>query len=143
MDEEIKKKLSNADTWLRGFFMLLFVIVLGAAKGVVVGLVIFQFLTRLLTGAVNERLVHFSEHLAQYISQTVLYICYVTEEKPYPFSDWPTSSVINSTVTKPKKKPSKKKAAESSDNVDNVKDSATADKPIANNAKPDEPINYQ
>ncbi len=135
MDEEIKKKLSSADTWLRGFFMLLFVIVLGAAKAIVVGLVIFQFLTRLLAGTVNERLVSFSQNLAQYISQTVLYICYVTEERPFPFSDWPTSNIVNDTASKTKKKPS---AAEPNNDVKNT----TADSPIPNNAKPDEP-SYQ
>lgn len=139
MDEEIKKKLSSADTWLRGFFMLLFVIVLGAAKAIVVGLVIFQFLTRLLAGTVNERLVSFSQNLAQYISQTVLYICYVTEERPFPFSDWPTSSIVDDTASKTKKNPAKKKAAE----PNNDAESTTSGSPIPNNAKPDEPVSYQ
>jgi len=152
MDEEIKKKLSSADTWLRGFFMLLFVVVLGATKAIVVGLVIFQFLTRLITGTVNERLVSFCEKLAQYISQTVLYLCYVTEDKPFPFNDWPTSSIIDSSVDKTKQKPAKNKTSGSgtesgtgsgTGSGNNADGTVTASSPIPSSTKPNEPANYQ
>jgi len=142
MDEEIKKKLSSTDTWSRGFFMLLFVIVLWSAKALVAGIVIFQFLTRLLAGAVNERLVGFSANLAQFISEIVLFVTYVSDEKPFPFNDWPAVSVTPSSETpKTKKKPAKKKTSET--NNDNTTTGIT-DSPIPNSAKkPDDPVSYQ
>lgn len=91
MDDEIKEKLGNTDVWSRGLYMLLFILILGLTKFVVGVVVLFQFLTNLFTGSCNDRLTDFGQRLAQYLSQTVLFLCYSTEEKPFPFSDWPTS----------------------------------------------------
>ncbi|NOX42672.1 MAG: DUF4389 domain-containing protein [Gammaproteobacteria bacterium] len=142
MDDEIKQKLTNTNTWIRGLYMLLFLVVLGVTKFIVGALVVFQFLSTLFTGSCNERLVEFGQNLAQYIAQIVLFVCYGTEEKPYPFSDWPTSSLINTTVntapkTKTKKKTTTKKTA------DTEEEGAPPSNAVHIETNPDEPIKYQ
>jgi len=132
MDEEIKEKLSNTNTWIRGLYMLLFLFIMGAAKFAIGVLVLFQFLTHLFAGNINERLVSFSSSLAQYISQIILYVCYVTEEKPFPFNDWPTPDLTNTAKTPTETtKPALKTEPEK------------INKPFHDKPNPDEPINYQ
>ena len=132
MDEEIKEKLSDTGTWLRGLYMLLFIFILGLTKFVVGALVIFQFLNSLFTGSANERLVDFGQNLARYISQTVLFLCYSTEEKPFPFNDWPSKQARKKTPAA-KKKTSDKTPTTSAQEVH----------PTPDKKEGDEPVNYQ
>ena len=72
---------------------------------------------KLITTELNEQLLDFSNSLTKYVSQILLYITFKSEERPFPFSPWPSDDdVLNSdslssdkTATK-KKKISKKKA---------------------------------
>jgi hypothetical protein len=132
MDEEIKEKLSDTGTWLRGLYMLLFIFILGLTKFVVGALVIFQFFNSLFTGSANERLVDFGQNLAEYISQTVLFLCYSSEEKPFPFNDWPSQHARKRTPAA-KKKTSKKTSTKSEQETN----------PIPDTKEGDEPVNYQ
>ena len=132
MDEEIKEKLSDTGTWLRGLYMLLFIFILGLTKFVVGALVIFQFVNSLFTGSANERLVEFGQNLAQYISQTVLFLCYSTEEKPFPFNDWPSQQAR-------KRTPAAKKKTSTETPTESVQQAH----PTPDKKEGDEPVNYQ
>jgi hypothetical protein len=132
MDEEIKEKLSDTNTWLRGLYMLLFIFILGLTKFVVGALVIFQFINSLFTGSANERLINFGQNLAQYISQTVLFLCYSTEEKPFPFNDWPSQQTLKKAPAT-KKKTSKKTPTKLAQEAH----------PTPDKKEGDEPVNYQ
>ena len=58
--------------------------------GWVLGAVVFvQLLIVLFTGERNMQLVGFGENLGEYLKQIVDYICFVDDEKPFPFSDFP------------------------------------------------------
>lgn len=89
MNEELKQRLQNSETWKRGLFMLFFIIVYGVSKVVIFTIMLFQFLAVLLVGKTNEELLKFSQNLSTYIYQTILYLTYVNEQRPYPFADWP------------------------------------------------------
>ena len=82
--------LQDAETWKRGFFMMVFVIIYTAAEVVVFGIVVFQFFSRLFTGELNSRLVEFAPGLSRYIYEILTYVTYESDERPFPFSDWPT-----------------------------------------------------
>ena len=131
MDEEIKEKLSNTETWIRGLYIILFMILLGISKMIIGALVLFQFIASLFTGQANDRLIEFSKSLATYVSQVILYLCYATNEKPFPFSDWPTEAPAASPAT-PKKRSTKKttvkkakKNPAKSDDITNSEDANT------------------
>jgi len=129
MDEEIKEKISDTNTWLRGLYMLLFIFIMGLTKFVVGALVLFQFLNSLFTGSANERLVEFGQNLAQYISLIVLFLCYSTDEKPFPFDDWPSQQTRKKAPVATKKKTTKKAAAKSAEETPPMPDKKEGDEP--------------
>ena len=101
MKEDVKKNLKNTNVWLRFIFMILFVIIYQSIAIIVMALVIiFQFVFTLITGSPNPKVEPFSRQLAKYIYEILLFLSYNTEEKPFPFSDWPSDS------QKPKKQSS-------------------------------------
>ena len=106
MDEELKQRLIEESTWLRGLYMVLFIIINEITKVLLMAVVVFQFLATLFTSKRNQQLLNFGGSLSAYIYQIVLFLTYNAEEKPFPFSPWPEGG----TVSKPKatKKATKK-----------------------------------
>lgn len=89
MDENLRKNLTATDTWVRGLFMVLFLIAYGAAKAVLYLIVFFQFFHTLLTGKPNNPLLDFSENLCAYLYEILLYISFNSNDLPFPFATWP------------------------------------------------------
>lgn len=89
MDEKLKSNLLSSTHWFRLVFMLLFAVILQVAAAVMWVVVILQFLFSLLTGQNNGKLRKFGHSLSVYIFQTWQFLCYSSEEKPFPFQDWP------------------------------------------------------
>jgi len=89
MNEEIAKSYKDRSVWLRGLYMLVFMFFLGVAKFVALVVVVFQFLTVLLTAVTNKKLVRFGKSLSTYNYQVMIFLTYNSEEHPFPFGDWP------------------------------------------------------
>lgn len=90
-DDAIKTHVKERSTWLRLFFMIVFVFVGGIARIVTAAVVVVQFFWVLLTGDRNAPLLNFGQSLATFIYQVVRYLTFNTEERPFPFDlDWPT-----------------------------------------------------
>ena len=112
MEEKLKENLKSGSTWIRGLYMLLFTVLYGIAEVVLTIVVLFQFGTKLVTGNTNDRLRELSENIATYIYQVIRFLGFNTEEKPYPFGEWPEQTEEEVTSAKPKPtKPKKKTAA--------------------------------
>lgn len=90
-NEELKSNLLSSRHWLRLVFMLLFAALLQLAGIVMWVLVILQFLFSLISGKDNRNLRAFGASLSSYMYQTLKFLTYNSEEKPFPFSDWPSS----------------------------------------------------
>jgi Domain of unknown function (DUF4389) len=88
-NQQIKSNLKSPTHWMRLVYMLMFAICLQVASFVMSVLVIVQFIFALLTGSDNRNLRHFGRCLSRYIHQALLFLTYNSEEKPFPFSDWP------------------------------------------------------
>lgn len=86
-----KERLLSADHWLRFVFMVLFAIILGLVSYVITVLVILQFIWALVSGEGNDKLREFGSSLSQYIYQILRFLTYNSEDKPFPFADWPES----------------------------------------------------
>ena len=86
--------LTSEAFWLRLAFMLLFVIVAEIAVLIMMLLVVVQFVYRLFTGKLQADMYRFSSSLAQFIYQTYQFLIYETEDKPFPFNDWPTAKSV-------------------------------------------------
>jgi hypothetical protein len=89
MSSDLKENVSNTNTWGRALFMILFGIIYSIAEIVLGAVVIFQFLFVLFTSDKNERLLRFGKELCTFIYQVFLFLTFNTEEKPFPFADWP------------------------------------------------------
>jgi hypothetical protein len=50
-----------------------------------------QFIHLLLTGRRNRQLVWLGKVLTDYTSAVLRYITFATEDKPFPFGEWPSS----------------------------------------------------
>lgn len=90
MDEDLKQNLTASETWIRGFFILLFVFLLVIARMVTGAVVVIQFLFTVFSGRANENLRYFGASLASFIYQTLLFVTYNSDDKPFPFTPWPT-----------------------------------------------------
>ncbi len=95
MDEQLKSNLLSSHHWLRLAFMVLFAILLQVAGLVMWVVVSLQFIFSLLTGRDNIQLRSFGGSLTQYVYQSLQFLTYNTEEKPFPFSDWPEMDLVD------------------------------------------------
>ena len=93
MNEQVTENLKNTNNWQRALFMVLFAVFYSIAEIVLLIVIVFQFLSKLITGTTNERALSFGAQLSTYVFQTFMYLTYNTEERPYPFANWPTASV--------------------------------------------------
>jgi hypothetical protein len=89
MDEKTKSSLVNLDTWKRGLFILLFALISGLVKLIVTVVSIFQFITLLFKGQVNESVLPFAQNLSTYIYQITLFLTFKTDAMPFPFLNFP------------------------------------------------------
>ncbi len=86
---ELTQNLKRGHTWVRGLYMLLFAVIYSVAEVVLVVLAVFQFISRLITNRVNERLLKLGQQLSTYLYQLLLFFTFNSEEHPYPFTAWP------------------------------------------------------
>jgi hypothetical protein len=92
-NEEIKLNLSSSENWIRGLFVLLFVVIYGVAELVVYLIAIFQFLTLIISGKTNDAVAKFAKNLNYYVYEILEFITFNTEDKPFPFKDFPSIKV--------------------------------------------------
>ena len=85
----VKENATSAAVWMRGLYIIIFGVILYFVFGLVWLLVIFQFLTKLFTGGLNQQLRRFAAPLSRYVSQILNYITFQSDERPFPFSPWP------------------------------------------------------
>ena len=85
----LKQNLREKSTWLRGLYMLLFILFISVAKVVILAVIIFQFLSELITRKTNQRLLKFGQSLSTYSYQILVFLTFNSDYHPYPFGAWP------------------------------------------------------
>ncbi len=85
----IWENLGKGQTWLRGFFMILFVLIYSVTEVIVLAVVVLQFLFVLFTGQQNGRLRTFGAGLSLFVYQIMSFWTYNSDERPFPFAAWP------------------------------------------------------
>lgn len=83
--EEVKEEVFKLGKWTRFVFMVLYAFVLNFVITVSIGLAFIQFLFFLLTSKVNESLSDFNNHLFLFVSDTLKFLLFETDDKPFPF----------------------------------------------------------
>ncbi len=95
MNDQLKSNLLCSKHWLRMIFMLLFAGLLQLASVVMWVLVVLQFVFSLLTGKDNNQLRQLGNAISKYIFQTLQFLTYNSDEKPFPFADWPSADTVD------------------------------------------------
>lgn len=90
-----KDRLLSADHWLRFAFMVLFILILSVVSYLIVALVILQFFWALVAGEGNDKLRDFGSSVSRFILQVLRFLTYNTDDKPFPFADWPESENVD------------------------------------------------
>ena len=89
MSDNVKENIKSPTTWSRALYMLLFVFIYHVAEVVLAAVVLFQLLVVIFTGQANVRLLGFGQGLGTFIYQIVRFLTYNSEDRPFPFGDWP------------------------------------------------------
>jgi hypothetical protein len=105
--QDLKTNVTRGAIWLRGLFMLLFAVIFNIVEIMLGAIVVFQFLNVLVTAKPMPRLVGFGESLGRFIYQIVRYLTFDTDDRPYPFADWPGAAPA--ALPPPKRKPAARK----------------------------------
>ena len=83
--EEVKEEVLKIGKWTRFLFMFLYAFVLNFVISVSIGLAFIQFLFFLFTSKINNSLAEFNKHLFLFVSDTLKFLLFETDEKPFPF----------------------------------------------------------
>jgi hypothetical protein len=87
--DNIIDNLKQPSVWVRIILMVAFAVVLYPVFLVLLVLMIAQMLFVIITGESNANLRSLGVALSAYIFQIVQFMSYVTDVKPFPFSDFP------------------------------------------------------
>ncbi len=86
---KIKDTVTSDAFWVKTLFVVMFFIVYRVLDIVLLLATLGQWLFTLITGSPHPSLVKFGASLGLYIQQITFYLTSVSEDKPYPFQDWP------------------------------------------------------
>lgn len=89
MDKQTKHNLTNVDHWIRLVYMLIFGLLLVVARMVIWVVALLEFLFILFTGKDNRNLRNLGQGTAKWCYQALLFVTFNTNQKPFPFDDWP------------------------------------------------------
>ena len=115
MSKKLDKSIDNviqSPVWIRTLFVVVFAI---ASYFILLPLIIVlsiaQGLFTLITGNANANLKYFSAVLELYISQLFRFLTYLSEVKPYPFSNLPEVEAVSLENEPARKKESTEEAS--------------------------------
>lgn len=83
------KKDKNPEIFSRIFYTVLFAFIGWMSLWVFAFVVLIQFGFLLITGQVNKNLKGFNQEVGLFIYDMIKYLSFQTNQKPFPFRDWP------------------------------------------------------
>ena len=85
-------KPSTRDVWMRGLFMLLFMMGFAIGQWLLNILAVVQFVWLLLAREPNQLLARFGTTLSLWLAEIGRFLSCATDEKPFPWRAWPDAS---------------------------------------------------
>jgi len=101
MDEPKQSNLTNPDLWIRLVYMILFWLLSWLARAAVGVIGLVQFVMVLLNGEASVRLRQWGVSTVLWTDQTYRFLTFASDEKPFPFQDWPEAAGPAETRAKP------------------------------------------
>lgn len=75
--------------WIRGAFMLFFVVAMYLVQGLIALIALIQFLSLMIAGAPNAFLGDFGRSLGRWLEQVSRFQSAADDDKPFPWAPWP------------------------------------------------------
>ena len=92
--EGVIDRVKDYNNWLRIFFMIAYsIILLYIIVPMIAVVMIAQILCIFASGKLNSNLTVFGESLGVYVRQTIDFLLYKSNEKPFPFKPFPNFGV--------------------------------------------------
>ncbi len=99
MKDQFENLLAQDGLLNRFLYLVLFGVIFYVCKFILVALVIFQFFHLAITREKNEKVTGFAGDFSAYIGNVSAYLTLASDDKPFPFQDWGTTSEIESEET--------------------------------------------
>ena len=80
-----KDEILKTSKWLRFLFMALYAFAINIIIPIIIGLSFVQFLFYLFTSKPNSSIASFNSYLIEFFSDTLAFILFSTDDKPFPF----------------------------------------------------------
>jgi len=87
-------KYDSKTGWQRVLFTAIFWVIFYVSQLVLAAVVVAQCLFLLLTGKPNDQLLMFGERVTRYINEILKFVTFTSEQRPFPFSDFPKADII-------------------------------------------------
>ena len=85
-------KPTTRDVWIRGLFMLLFMIGFAIGQWLLNLLAIVQFVWLLLAHEPNQFIARFGNSLSTWLAEIGRFLACATQVKPFPWQPWPNAN---------------------------------------------------
>ena len=90
-----KEEILKGSKWIRFLFMILYGFVINFVVTICIGLAIVQFLFYLFTSKPNTSIANFNSHLLEFFHDSLAFLLFQTEDKPFPFKENEGDDVSN------------------------------------------------
>ena len=90
----MSQNYENKNAWMRVLFVVLFWIVFYVTQLVIAAVVVAQCAFTIFSGKPNHNLLKFGDMLAKYIKDILRYVTFNTDERPFPFNEFPKSDLV-------------------------------------------------
>jgi hypothetical protein len=87
---EIEATGAREKVWMRGLFMLVFIVLFGVGQWLLNLIAVIQFVWMLATGRSNPQLTGFGRSLAVWLADVARFQSCASEERPFPWTAWPS-----------------------------------------------------
>jgi hypothetical protein len=82
-----KEEILKGSKWIRFLFMIFYGFVINFVITICIGLAIVQFLFYLFTSKPNASIANFNSHLLEFFHDSLAFLLFQTEDKPFPFKE--------------------------------------------------------
>ena len=89
-----KEEILKTSKWIRFIFMVLYAFIINFALTISIGLAFIQFLFVLFTSKVNKSISSINSHVLEFFSDSLKFLLFQTEEKPFPFKNNSEGEVV-------------------------------------------------
>jgi len=90
----MSNQYKDKSSWIRILFVILFWLIFYVSQIVIAAVVIAQCAFRLIAGQPNQYLMQLGDGLSKYVAQLVSYMTFNTDQRPFPFTEFPKSDLV-------------------------------------------------